>query len=147
MASMAGLVCLLTIPVFISSGLAAPREKRTAGASRIGLRTTFANRALTHGLIFLVAYQVGIRMGSSLTSPYLVDKGIALDMIGLLRGEGGVVAGFIASSLGALVVQTAGITRSIVMAAILNAALLAALAAVESVGSVSPVLAVGILLL
>ncbi|MGQ3214553.1 MFS transporter [Shinella sp.] len=147
MASMAGFVCLLTIPVFLSSGLAAPRERRVVGTHRIGLRTTFANRTLTQGLIFLVVYQVGIRMGSSLTGPYLVDKGIVLDMIGLLRGAGGAVAGFIASSLGALVVQTAGITRSIVIAAILNAALLAALAVVEFANTVSPTLAVGILLL
>jgi MFS transporter, putative signal transducer len=147
MAFMAGFVCLLTVPVFLSIGLAEPREKRAVGAHRVGLRTTFGNRALTQGLIFLVVYQVGIRMGSSLTGPYLVDKGIALDMIGLLRGAGGAVAGFIASSLGALVVQTAGITRSIVIAAILNVALLAALAVVEFIGTVSPTLAVSILLL
>jgi MFS transporter, putative signal transducer len=137
----------LTVPFFLSIGLAEPREKRAVGAHRVGLRTTFGNRALTQGLIFLVVYQVGIRMGSSLTGPYLVDKGIALDMIGLLRGAGGAVAGFIASSLGALVVQTAGITRSIVIAAILNVALLAALAVVEFIGTVSPTLAVSILLL
>jgi len=147
MAFMAGFVCLLTIPVFLSSGLSAPREKKAAVTRRIGLRTTFANRTLTQGLIFLVVYQVGIRMGSSLTGPYLVDKGIALDMIGLLRGAGGTVAGFIASSLGALVVQTAGIVRSIVIAAILNAALLAALAVVEFANTVSPAIAVGILVL
>jgi MFS transporter (putative signal transducer) len=147
MAFMAGFVCLLTIPVFLSSGLSAPREKKAAGTHRIGLRTTFANRTLTQGLIFLVVYQVGIRMGSSLTGPYLVDKGIALDMIGLLRGAGGAVAGFIASALGALVVQTAGIVRSIVIAAILNAALLAALAVVEFANTVSPAIAVGILVL
>lgn len=147
MASMAGFVCMLTIPVFLSSRLAVPRAKKTAGPHRIGLKTTFMNRPLTQGLVFLVVYQIGIRMGSSLTGPYLVDKGIALDMIGLLRGAGGAVAGFIASSLGALVVQSAGITRSIAMAAMLNATLLAALAVVEFTGLLSSELAVGILLL
>lgn len=147
MAFMAGFVCLLTIPVFLSNGLAAPRAKKTASTHRVGLQTTFANRALTRGLVFLVVYQIGIRMGSSLAGPYLVDKGVALDMIGLLRGAGGALIGLVASSLGALAVQTAGILRSIVMAAILNAVLLAALALIEFTGSVSPGLAVCIVLL
>lgn len=147
MASMAGFVCLLTIPVFLSGGLAGPREKAVSTGRRIGLGMTMKNRTLMRGLVFLVVYQVGLRMGSSLTGPYLVDKGIALDTIGLLRGAGGAVAGLIAASLGALVVQAAGIVRSIVIAALLNALLLAALAGVEFAGSVSPTVAVGILLL
>jgi len=147
MAAMAGFVCLLTVPVFLSGGLAGPRVKQAAAMQRIGLRRTMKNRALMTGLVFLVVYQVGIRMGSALTGPYLVDKGIALDTIGLLRGAGGALAGFVASSLGALVVQALGITRSIVLAAILNVLLLAALAAAEFAGSASPTLAVIVLLL
>nr|WP_298097821.1 MFS transporter [uncultured Shinella sp.] len=146
MAAMAGFVGLLTIPVFFSGRLAGP-PVNARSRQQIGLRTTFNNRTLTRGLAFLIVYQIGLRMGSSLTGPYLVDKGIALDTIGLLRGAGGAVAGLVAASLGALVVQAVGITRSIVLAAILNILLLAALAIVEFAGSVSPVIAVGILLL
>lgn len=147
MASMAGFVAMLTIPAFLSGGLAAPRAKKPVGSHGIGLKATFSNRALTHGLIFLVVYQVGLRMGSSLTGPYLVDKGVPLDMIGLLRGAGGAVIGFITASLSAFVVQTAGIMRSVIIAAFLNAALLFALFVVELFGSFSVVFAVGILLL
>ncbi|WP_439622087.1 MFS transporter [Shinella sp.] len=147
MASMAGFVCLLTIPVFLSGGLAGPPANSVSTGRRIGFRMTVKNHTLMRGLVFLVVYQVGLRMGSSLTGPYLVDKGIALDTIGLLRGAGGAVAGLVAASLGALVVQAAGIVRSIVIAALLNALLLAALAGVEFAGSVSPTVAVGILLL
>ena len=147
MGAMAGFVCLLTIPVFLSGTLAGPRVRPASAAQAIGFRKTIRNRALMYGLAFLVVYQVGLRMGSALTGPYLVDKGIALDTIGLLRGAGGAVAGFIASSLGALFVQAAGITRSIVVAAILNALLLLALAAMEFTGVATPTLALGILLL
>lgn len=146
MAAMAGFVCLLTIPVFLSGGLAAPRSKMASTSRMAGLRRTITNRALMHGLVFLVVYQIGLRMGSALTGPYLVDKGIALDTIGLLRGAGGAVAGFIASSLGALLVQAAGIPRSIVIAAMLNVLLLAALALAEFTGSATPMLALGLLL-
>ncbi|MCJ8055319.1 MFS transporter [Shinella curvata] len=146
MGAMAGFVCLLTIPVFLSGNLAGPRVRTASTTQAIGFRKTIRNRALMYGLIFLVVYQVGLRMGSALTGPYLVDKGIALDTIGLLRGAGGAVAGFIASSLGALFVQAAGITRSIVIAAVLNALLLLALATVEFTGTATPMLALGILL-
>lgn len=146
MGAMAGFVCLLTLPVFLSGNLAGPRVRTASTTQKIGFRKTIRNRALMYGLIFLVVYQVGLRMGSALTGPYLVDKGIALDTIGLLRGAGGAVAGFIASSLGALFVQAAGITRSIVIAAVLNALLLLALATVEFTGTATPILALGILL-
>lgn len=146
MAAMAGFVCILTIPVFLSGNLAAPRAMSITASQKIGLRQTMKNRALLTGLVFLVVYQTGLRMGSALTGPYLVDKGIALDTIGLLRGAGGALAGFLASSFGAFLVQAAGITRSIILAAVLNALLLAALAVAEFAGVASPALSLGLLL-
>ncbi|MCR6502357.1 MFS transporter [Shinella sp. CPCC 101442] len=146
MAAMAGFVCLLTIPVFLSKAIITPRVHATPGKGKIGFRRTLQNRTLMYGLVFLVVYQTGLRMGTALTGPYLVDKGIALDTIGILRGAGGAVAGLIASSLGAVFVQAAGIARSIVIAAILNVLLLAALAAAEFTGIATSMLALGLLL-
>jgi MFS transporter (putative signal transducer) len=147
MAAMAGFVLLLTIPVLLSGGLAAPRNKTAPAVRMVGLRKTIANSALMQGLVFLAVYQIGLRMGQALTGPYLVDKGIALDTIGILRGAGGAVAGFIASSLGALLVQAAGIPRAIGIAAVLNVLLLLALGVAEFTGLATPVLALGILLM
>jgi MFS transporter, putative signal transducer len=139
MAAMAGFVLLLTIPVLLSGGLAAPRNKTAPAVRMVGLRKTIANSALMQGLVFLAVYQIGLRMGQALTGPYLVDKGIALDTIGILRGAGGAVAGFL--------VQAAGIPRAIGIAAVLNVLLLLALGVAEFTGLATPVLALGILLM
>ncbi|TNM59528.1 MFS transporter [Aliirhizobium smilacinae] len=137
MAAMACFILLLTIPVLLSANLAAPREQ-SAGTRRVALRASFSNRMLKSGLVFLLVYQVGIRMGSSMTGPYLVDKGMSLDAIGMVRGAGGAIAGFIAATLAALLVQAIGVQRGLFVAAALNAMLLLALASLEFVGSVWP---------
>lgn len=144
MAAMAGFILLLSIPVLLSSGLAAPKD-RSAVIRRFALRESLSNRALMSGLIFLLVYQAGIRMGSSMTGPYLVDKGMSLDVIGMVRGAGGAIAGFIAATLSALLVQTIGIRRGIIVAAVINTTLLLALASLELVGSVWPTLAATLL--
>lgn len=145
MAAMAAFVGLLTIPVFMAGGIVQEKPAGVAGKRSPGLRATLSNRRLMVGLIFLVVYQIGIRMGSSLTGPYLVDKGLALDAIGVIRGAGGAIAGFLASILGALFCQRLGIGRAIVAAALLNGALLVALAAFEFSGSASQVAAAALL--
>lgn len=146
MVVMAGFITLLSVPVLFSSGLAARRDRETSSVRRVALRSVLSNRLLMKGVVFLLVYQIGIRMGSAMTGPYLVDKGMSLDTIGMVRGAGGAVAGFIAATLGALLVQATGIRRAVVIAALLNAALLAALASLEIVGSISQTLAAGLLI-
>lgn len=146
MAAMAAFIAVLSLPVFFSADLAAPRNRNERPAARHGaLRNVLSNRALMNGLMFLAVYQVGIRMGSAMSGPYLVDKGLSLDAIGMVRGAGGAIAGFIASTLGALLVQAAGVKRAVVIAAVLNAAVLAALASLEVVGSISQTWAAALL--
>lgn len=146
MAAMAGFVALLSVPVLLSGNLAATERSRRPALRAAGLRRTLTNRALTSGLVFLVVYQAGIRMGSSMTGPYLVDKGVPVDVIGIVRGAGGAIAGFLAATGGAALVQTLGITRSIVAAAVLNVLLLFLLAGLEFLGTVPPAAAVALLL-
>ncbi len=145
MAAMAGFVALLSIPVLLSSGLAAPRQRFAKTGRRMLLRATLSNRPLMTGLVFLAIYQIGLRMGSAMTGPYLVDKGLSLEMIGSLRGAGGAVLGFIASGIAALVVQRIGIRKAILFAASLNALLLLALASLEFWSSVSQAVAAGLM--
>ncbi|CAM5498924.1 Anhydromuropeptide permease [Mycolicibacterium aubagnense] len=146
MVAMAGFIALLSLPVLFSSGLADRRDRETSSVRRVALRSVLSNRMLMKGIVFLLVYQIGIRMGSAMTGPYLVDKGLSLDAIGMVRGAGGAIAGFIAATLGALLVQAIGIKRAVIAAAILNAALLAALASLEAVGSISQTLAAGLLI-
>lgn len=145
MVVMAVFVALLSIPVLLARRLAAPRQRPVHQARRMLLRGTFSNRRLMTGLIFLAVYQVGLRMGSAMTGPYLVDKGLSLEMIGTLRGAGGAIAGFVASTLAALVVQVIGIRRAILVAAGLNALLLFALASLEFWSAVSQSIAAGLM--
>lgn len=142
MAAMAGFVAILSVPVMLSSSLAVSREPTRHAGQPMLLRATLSNRTLMTGLVFLTIYQIGLRMGSAMTGPYLVDKGLSLEMIGSLRGAGGAVAGFIASTLAALIVQAIGIRKAILAAAGLNAVLLLALASLELWSAVSPTVAV-----
>ncbi|MEB2847358.1 MFS transporter [Rhizobiales bacterium RZME27] len=145
MAAMAGFVVLLSIPVLLSSGLAAPRENTARIGRRLLLRETLSNRTLMTGFVFLAIYQIGLRMGSAMTGPYLVDKGLSLEMIGTLRGAGGALVGFLAAALSALIVQRLGIRKAILAAATINTLLLLALASLEWQTSVSQTVAAGLM--
>jgi MFS transporter (putative signal transducer) len=83
---------------------------------KASLRRSFGNRALLAGIGFLILWQSGIRLGSAMAGPMLVDAGLDLEEIAWLRGAGGMVVGLSAAVLGTLAVRRFG-KRSVLILA------------------------------
>ncbi|EKF17494.1 putative MFS permease [Nitratireductor pacificus pht-3B] len=145
MLAMAAFVVTLSLPIALAKRRPVGPTPQAEMPVKPRLRTTLSNRVLMRGLVFLLVYQLGLRAGSSMTGPYLVDKGVSLDLIGIIRGAGGAAAGFLAATGGAVLVQKVGIVRSIILLAALNAAVLLLLAILETTGEISPTTAIVLL--
>ena len=96
----------------------------SGGAS---LRRSLDNRTLLAGIGFLVLWQGGIRLASSMAGPMLVDAGLDLEEIAWLRGAGGMVVGLAAAVLGTLAVRRFGKVLVLTFAGTLMILALAAL--------------------
>ncbi len=115
---MAACIAVFTAPTLAARrlGVARPSEIR----ARPSLRAALSNKTLMRGLAFLVVYQCGVRLGMSLTGPFLVDAGVSLTAIGWIKGAGGAVAGIAAALVGAAVTQYLGAARALAIFAGLN---------------------------
>ncbi len=114
---MAGFISLSTLPALTAGRLATGAPAATA---RPSFRAVIGNSALMHGLVFLIIYQCGVRLGISMVGPFLVDAGISVAAIGLIKGAGAAVAGIIAAIAGAAITQLLGTRRALAAFAFLN---------------------------
>ncbi|WP_137134188.1 MFS transporter [Rhizobium sp. FKY42] len=131
---MAALVLVMTLPAIIARPVEAIIQKDQS-SYRPGLKAAFASASLRRGLLFLLVYQAGLRLGMSLIGPYLIDAGLDLSQIGWLKGVGGAVAGLGAALLGSVFLRHLG-RHALVGAALLNASVFAALGLCAIFGSV-----------
>lgn len=142
---MAALVVIMTLPAIV----AGPTERllqKDQSQLRPGLRAAFASASLRHGLLFLLVYQAGLRLGMSLIGPYLIDAGLDLAQIGWLKGVGGALAGLGAAVLASVFLRRLG-GRALVAAALLNGSVFTALGVCATFGSASsPVIGALVLL-
>ncbi|MEM7123440.1 MAG: MFS transporter [Pseudomonadota bacterium] len=129
MLAMAGCLIVCTVPAL----LARPFDQ-TSSDVEMGQRPSvwsgLKNPTLRRGLLFLVVYQAGLRLGIALLGPFLVDSGMSLTEIGWLKGTGGAIIGFAAAVLGCLVLRWIGPRAALVSAALGQAVLYGSLAAV-----------------
>lgn len=127
---MAGVVAALTIPAFAARGIedSAPASV-AAGCPRPRLSASFRRSEYRRGLGFMLVYQSGLRLGIALIGPFLVDTGLKLADIGWLKGAGGAAAGLVAA-LAMMAVLRRPSARALTFAALVNAVLFLALAAV-----------------
>lgn len=133
---MAGLVGVMTLPALFGRRIEAPvRELAPVRRPRLG--AAFSSRSLRRGLIFLLVYQAGLRLGMTLIGPYLVDAGLDLAAIGWLKGTGGALAGLSAALVASIFLRRLG-AKALIAAALLNAATFAGLAAITAFGFTSP---------
>lgn len=114
---MAAFTALATLPALAAGRLT---TGQTVAISRPSFKAVIANRALMHGLIFLIIYQCGVRLGISMVGPFLVDAGISVAAIGIIKGAGAAVAGIIAAIAGAALTQLLGTRRALAAFAFLN---------------------------
>ncbi len=134
---MAATVAMLSIPVISAKSLET-QERSERISHRPNLKAIIANRTLVRGLAFILIYQTGIRLGSAMLGPFLVDLGLSLDAIGSVKGVGATIAGLVAASLGALLVRRFGAVRGLVATAWLNAAVMLSLLALALMGMRDP---------
>lgn len=132
---MAVLVAVMTLPAIIARPAEAIIQKDRS-PRRPGLGAAFASASLRRGLLFLLVYQAGLRLGMSLIGPYLIDAGLDLAQIGWLKGVGGALAGLGAALLASIFLRRLG-ARALVTAALLNGSVFAALGFCAMFGSVS----------
>lgn len=82
--AMAGIACFLTAPFLtardISSGDGAEEHPRPS------LRNAFARSDIRWGLLTILVSQMGLRMITVMTGPFLIDNGLSASTIGILTG-------------------------------------------------------------
>lgn len=140
MAVMAGCLAIATLPALFARRLdrTTPLSAdRTPDTPRPSVLAGLRNPTLRSGLLFLVVYQAGLRLGIALLGPFLVDAGLSLTEIGWLKGTGGAIVGFMAAVAGGFVVRRVGPRWSLAGCALAQAAiyLLIALAAARGLGN------------
>jgi MFS transporter, putative signal transducer len=125
MAIMAVLLLLLTLPFALT------REPRLvmhdAAPHRPSLRFALMRTEVRTGLFITAVFELGIRIAQGMVSPFLVDRGLDLSSLGLLNGFGGVAAGLLGTLLGGTAARALGSDRAVVLAILLQAAVLALL--------------------
>lgn len=116
--AMAVCIAIFTIPTLAAARLKI--EPPGSVQTRPSLRAALSNKVLMRGLGFMVVYQCGVRLGISMTGPFLVDAGISVAAIGWIKGAGGAVAGILAALAGAAVTQRFGAAKALAAFAALN---------------------------
>ncbi|MEP2333071.1 MFS transporter, partial [Marinobacter sp.] len=86
-AAMAAIACFLTAPFLsaqeLSSGDKAEERPRPS------LRNAFARTDIRWGLLTIIVSQIGLRMITVMTGPFLIDNGLTASTIGILTGTVG----------------------------------------------------------
>ncbi|MEM7291156.1 MAG: MFS transporter, partial [Pseudomonadota bacterium] len=121
MITLATCMTLLTVPTFLL-GKAEPTENpdQTQCKSRVAtLRSVFQNKALISGLGFLIFWQLGVRLGNSMTGPMLIDAGMDIEQVALVRGTIGTVAGLVAAIIGTFIARKIGTRNVLILAGLL----------------------------
>ncbi len=121
--SLAVFLLVLMLPFVF---LAEPQPNPIEHAHRPSLRFALARPEVRVGIFALVLFDVGIRVTSGLGSPFLVDSGMSLKLIGLLAGFGGAAAGILGTIAGGLIVRKVGASRATVVAIMLQVCIVGA---------------------
>lgn len=132
-------ICLLvaTVPALFARRIDQTEPAHDgSGAKRASVLSGLGRRTLRNGLIFLLIYQAGLRLGIALLGPFLVDAGLSLSEIGWLKGTGGAIIGALAALAGGLIARRLGPKWSLAGCALLQAVLFGLLALAAASGNV-----------
>ena len=103
---LAVVLLLLTVPFAVLAG--EPALAQHVLQHRPSLRFALRRRAVRLGLLLVAACWLGPRVSAGLTSPFLIDRGIGLDLLGMLNGGVFIVAGLAGTAAGGLIVHVFG---------------------------------------
>lgn len=123
---LAALLVVLSLPFALTRTKSLRREV-ALGSHTPSLGFALKRREVRLGLLLVALAGIGPRAASSLLGPYLIDKGLDLATLGILNGAAAVGAGVAGTFAGALLVQTLGSRRAVVIAILLQGAVLAIL--------------------
>jgi MFS transporter (putative signal transducer) len=121
-----------TIPVWLARGV--DRTASVAVDAPARLAAAWRNPLLRHGVLFILCYQLGGRLGVAMIGPFLVDTGLSLAEIGWLRGTGGTLVGLLAATLGGMALRSVSSTAALMGFGLLHAATLLGLGVAAASG-------------
>lgn len=122
---MAGLVAILL--VWFAKTARGSASSPAAGP-RPSLRRTLSRPDIRQGLMLTAIFVIAQKLSLGMLGPFLIDRGISLEMVGLLNGFGSLVLGLLGALLGGAVVQRWGVLATLSGALISQAILMLFLA-------------------
>ncbi len=131
---MAGLVTVLLIWFAVTAR--GPASSPAAGP-RPSLRRSLSRRDIRQGLMLTAIFVVAQKLSLGMLGPFLIDRGISLEMVGLLNGVGSLVLGLLGALLGGAAVQRWGV-RTTMIGALMSQAILMLCLALSGAGVVLP---------
>ncbi|MCJ2129809.1 MFS transporter [Methylobacterium sp. E-045] len=95
---------------------------------RPGLAAALRNPHIRTGLLLVLVFDLGLRLGQSMLGPFLIDAGLSLKAVGLISGLGGAGVGLLGTLVGGAAVRRLGSAASVRIAIAAQGLALAALA-------------------
>ncbi|CAN7184746.1 MFS transporter [Bosea sp. LjRoot9] len=138
----AGMIVALLLPFLLSPAPVSPGLR----SHRPSLRFALQRPQMRQGLILAAVYVMLQKWGVSMMGPFLIDVGLDLESIGLVNGFGGLALGLACALLGGGLVRWMGARRVMLLALLLQGAVLGLLALAASQGTVPRGMLVGLAL-
>ena len=130
MLAMAAIAAALTLPSLLVAKSAPTRAATTA--HRPSLSYALGRREVRVGLLIVVIFQVGMRIGQAMISPFMIDRGFDLSALGMIYGVGSTVASLAGTLLAGLALRRAKPDHVLLACLTIQAVLLALLAALSA---------------
>ncbi|TDR95026.1 MFS transporter [Enterovirga rhinocerotis] len=130
--AMAGLVLVFSVPFWRARE--PDRLAETDLSHRPSLLFALRCREVRSGLLVVVLFAFGGRIGMALAGPMLIDVGYDVAKVGLVLGMAGAVVGIVGTFIGGALLRYAGAGRAVAIALVVKAAALALLASAIASG-------------
>lgn len=121
-----------------------PLAIETTSPTRPNLRDALGRPLLRRGMLVVAVNQFGLRAAMALSTPFLVDAGLKLDTLGIIKGAGGVAAGLVGTVLGARLASRFGPARMLPILLFAQLAAFAGFAVIALLPGISPFVPAGL---
>jgi MFS transporter (putative signal transducer) len=127
MGAMVACMILGSLPLWLSGSLDAPVSPAPTNR-RSALVAAFKDPLIRRGLLFIVIYQIGSRLGVAMLGPYFVDAGLPIETIGYVKGSIGPLVGFTGALTGGWLLKRVSNETAMRLAALMHGGVYIALA-------------------
>ncbi len=143
-AAMVLLLVLLTLPA--ATTREPPGDPAEQGRHRPSLADAWARPAIRWGLLIVLVYQAGLRLGMGMTAPFAIDRGFDLTMLGYVSGVFGTIASLIGTLLAGLAIRRWGADRLLLPVVVAQIILFAGFAAASLMPNVAIAIVMALLI-